>query len=237
MVDHTVTSFDDELNVLQREISEMGGLAEKMTAQSVEALVRRSPKLANDVITLDARLDALQRDLEDRAVVLIAKRQPMAVDLRVIVSSLRVAGDLERIGDLAKNIGKRVLAVAGQFQTPKLVGGVDNMTTLVMGQLKDVLDAYLERDLEKALAVWRRDEQVDALYTSVFRELLTYMMEDPRNIGFCTHLLFCAKNIERIGDHTTNIAENVNYLVTGEVLVAERPKADNTSLHAPLAEV
>src|SRR3712207_6070783 len=157
-----------------------------------------------------------------------ARRQPLAVDLRETISAIRVSGDVERIGDLAKNIAKRVLAIASQFQPQKIVIGVQHMSDLVMGQLKDVLDAYTTQDVEAALDVWRRDGAIDALYTSLFRELLTYMMEDPRNISFCTHLLFCAKNIERIGDHTTNIAETVHYLVTGETLAIDRPKNDRS---------
>jgi phosphate transport system protein len=136
---------------------------------------------------------------------------------------------VERIGDLAKNIAKRAHAISGQFQPQKAVAGLQHMSDLAMGQLKDVLDAYAERDDAKALDVWRRDGQIDALYTSLFRELLTYMMEDPRNISFCTHLLFVAKNVERIGDHTTNVAETIHYLVTGETLTLERPKNDGSS--------
>jgi phosphate transport system protein len=151
------------------------------------------------------------------------------VDLRETISAIRVSGDVERIGDLAKNIAKRVLAIASQFQPQKIVLGVQHMSDLVLGQLKDVLDAYTQQDATMALDVWRRDGAIDALYTSLFRELLTYMMEDPRNISFCTHLLFCAKNIERIGDHTTNIAETIHYLVVGETITAERPKNDQSS--------
>jgi phosphate transport system protein len=230
MPDHIVRAFDADLELLNRSVAEMGGLAEKMTGLSIEALTRRSPKLANEVIALDPSLDTLQRDLEEKAVLTIAKRQPVAVDLRMIVAAIRIAGDLERIGDLAKNTAKRVIAIVGQMNAPKVVGGVEHMSTLAMRQLKDVLDAYLAKDVAKALDVWRRDDEIDALYTSLFRELLTYMMEDPRNIGFCTHLLFCAKNVERIGDHTTNIAETVHFLVTGSPLAIERPKADTSSL-------
>jgi phosphate transport system protein len=150
------------------------------------------------------------------------------VDLRETISAIRVSGDVERIGDLAKNIGKRALAIGGDFQPQKIVVGLQHMSDLVLGQLKDVLDAYSQQDTAKAIDVWKRDGAIDALYTSLFRELLTYMMEDPRNISFCTHLLFCAKNIERIGDHTTNIAETVHYLVTGETLAIDRPKADRS---------
>jgi len=182
------------------------------------------------VVAMDDRLDDLQRKIEERAILTIAKRQPMAVDLREVISAIRIASDIERIGDMAKNIGKRTLAVSGQFEPQKVVLGVNRMSDLVQAQLKDVLDAYTQGNVEAALDVWERDEATDALYTSLFRELLTYMMEDPRNISFCTHLLFCAKNVERIGDHTTNIAETVHYLVRGEPLTAERPKKDRTSL-------
>jgi phosphate transport system protein len=170
----------------------------------------------------------LQREVEESAILTIARRQPLAVDLRETISAIRVSGDVERIGDLAKNIGKRALAIGGDFQPQKIVVGLQHMSDLVLGQLKDVLDAYSQQDTAKAIDVWKRDGAIDALYTSLFRELLTYMMEDPRNISFCTHLLFCAKNIERIGDHTTNIAETVHYLVTGETLAIDRPKADRS---------
>ena len=157
---------------------------------------------------------------------LIARRQPLAIDLRETISGIRVAGDLERIGDLAKNIAKRVVAISDQAQPQKIVLGVQHMSDLVQEQLKDVLDAYASRDTAAAHDVWERDGAIDALYNSLFRELLTYMMEDPRNISFCTHLLFCAKNVERIGDHTTNVAETIQYLATGEAPTAERPKND-----------
>ncbi|MFC7398163.1 phosphate signaling complex protein PhoU [Chelatococcus sp. GCM10030263] len=229
MAEHTVTSFDQELDLLRSRIVEMGGVAEKMLGDATAALVRRDVSLAQAVITGDARLDGLQRDIEELAVMTIARRQPMAVDLRELISAIRVAADLERIGDLAKNTSKRVVAVSGETQPPKLVVGVQHMSDLVQGQLKDVLDAYVQRDETRALDVWQRDDRIDALYTSIFRELLTYMMEDPRNITFCTHLLFLAKNIERIGDHTTNIAETVHYLVTGITLGVDRPKGDTSS--------
>ena len=229
MSEHIVSSYDVELQDLRRRISEMGGIAEKMLADSISALVRRDTPLAQSVIAADARLDILQREVEEHAILMIARRQPLAVDLRETISAIRVSGDVERIGDLAKNIAKRVLAIASQFQPQKIVIGVEHMSDLVMGQLKDVLDAYTGRDVEAALDVWRRDGAIDALYTSLFRELLTYMMEDPRNISFCTHLLFCAKNIERIGDHTTNVAETIHYLVTGQAVAGERPKGDQSS--------
>lgn len=229
MSEHIVSSYDVELQDLRRHISEMGGIAEKMLVDAINALVRRDTALAQTVIAADSRLDVLQRDVEENAILMIARRQPLAVDLRETISAIRVSGDVERIGDLAKNIAKRTLAISGQFQPPKIVTGVQHMADLVFEQLKDVLDAYAQQDDLKGLDVWRRDGAIDALYTSLFRELLTYMMEDPRNISFCTHLLFCAKNIERIGDHTTNIAETIHYLVTGESLPVERPKDDRSS--------
>ncbi|SFV12818.1 phosphate transport system protein [Methylobacterium sp. 174MFSha1.1] len=229
MSNHIVTSYDQELQNLRRSIAEMGGIAEKMVADSGQALLRRDTALAQSVIAVDQRLDGLQREIEEKAILLIAKRQPMAVDLRETISAIRVSGDLERIGDLAKNVAKRVVAVADQVQLQKIVVGVEHMNELVQGQLKDVLDAYATQDTVVALDVWARDGGIDALYTSLFRELLTYMMEDPRNITFCTHLLFCAKNVERIGDHTTNIAETIHYLATGETLPTDRPKNDRSS--------
>ena len=229
MNEHTVASFDTELQALRSAIMEMGGLAEKMLSEAMTALVRRDVELAQKVVMMDARVDQLEREIEEKAILTIAKRQPMAVDLREIVSAIRIASDIERIGDMAKNIGKRTLAISGQFEPQKVVLGVNRMTDLVLAQLKDVLDAYSSSNVDAALDVWKRDGATDALYTSLFRELLTYMMEDPRNITFCTHLLFTAKNVERIGDHTTNIAETVHYLVTGETITAERPKNDRTS--------
>jgi phosphate transport system protein len=229
MSDHIVSSFDTDLEGLRSTIAEMGGICEQMLADAVRALVRRDEALAQVVIAGDSRLDDLQRGVEERAIMTIARRQPLAVDLRDVVSAIRISADLERIGDLAKNCAKRTLAISDGFQAQKIMVGVQNMADLVMEQLKDVLDAYAQRDLDRALDVWQRDGQIDALYTSLFRELLTYMMEDPRNISFCAHLLFYGKNIERIGDHTTNVAETIHYLVTGRSLTAERPKNDRAS--------
>ncbi|MBZ6077246.1 phosphate signaling complex protein PhoU [Microvirga puerhi] len=228
MAEHIVSSYDNDLQSLRRRISEMGGIAEKMLVDAIAALVRSDLPLAQSVISSDSRLDLLQREVEENAILTIARRQPLAVDLRETISAIRVSGDVERIGDLAKNIAKRAVAIGGPFQAQKIVVGVQHMSDLVLGQLKDVLDAYAQQDTVRALDVWQRDGAIDALYTSLFRELLTYMMEDPRNISFCTHLLFCAKNIERIGDHTTNIAETVYYLVTGETLAIDRPKNDRS---------
>jgi phosphate transport system protein len=229
MNEHTAKAFDVDLQDLTRKVAEMGGLAEKGIADSVAALARRDTELANRVVTTDATIDALQRDIEEKAILTIARRQPMAVDLREIVGALRVCNDLERIGDLAKNIGKRVTVLDGDFAPQKLIRGVEHMAALVLGQLKQVLDAYAGHDLATALLVWKSDEEIDAMCTSLFRELLTYMMEDPRNITFCIHLMFCAKNIERMGDHATNIAETVHYMVEGRPITDQRPKGDTTS--------
>ena len=229
MTDHTHKAFDTDLQDLARMVAEMGGLAEKQVADSVDALSKRDTALAQRVAVADANIDNLQREIEEKAVNTIARRQPMAVDLREVVGALRLANDLERIGDLAKNIAKRVIALNGEFPPPKLIRGVEHMASLVLGQLKHVLDAYASRDLASALAVWKGDEEIDAMCTSLFRELLTYMMEDPRNITFCIHLMFCAKNIERMGDHATNIAETVHYMVEGRPIADQRPKGDTTA--------
>ena len=230
MVDqHTAKAFDVDLQDLARMVAEMGGLAEKQIAESVDALARRDARLAQRVVALDPSIDNLQREIEERAILTIARRQPMAVDLREIVGALRVSNDLERIGDLAKNIAKRVIALGAATYPSQVIRGVEHMSDLVLGQLKQVLDAYARRDVGKAMEVWRGDEEIDAVNNSLFRELLTYMMEDPRNITFCTHLLFCAKNIERMGDHATNIAETVYYIAEGRALADERPKGDTTA--------
>lgn len=223
---HTASAFDIDLQELSRMVAEMGGLAEKQVADAVDALAKRDTNMAQRVTDSDNAIDVLQREIEERSVLTIARRQPMAVDLREIVGALRLANDLERVGDLAKNIAKRVIALNAEFPPPKLIRGVEHMTDLVLGQLKAVLDAYARRDDAKAMAVWRGDEEIDAVCTSVFRELLTYMMEDPRNITFCIHLMFCAKNIERMGDHATNIAETVHYIVGGAPITERRPKGE-----------
>lgn len=227
--EHTTRAFDDDLQELTRLVAEMGGLAERQIGESLDALIRRDTALGARVVAADAEIDRLQRMIEERAVLTIARRQPMAVDLRAIVGAMRVAADLERIGDLAKNMGKRVVALDSDFHPMKLIRGLEHMTDLVQSQVKSVLDAYAARDLPSAMAVWKGDEEVDAICTSLFRELLTYMMEDPRNIGFCIHLMFCAKNIERIGDHATNIAETVFYMIEGQQMLDKRPKGDMTS--------
>jgi len=228
MVEHTARAFDADLQELARKIAEMGGLAEKQIMGAIEALAKHDITLAKQIIVADDQVDAQQRDIEGRAVVAIARRQPMAVDLREIVGALRVSNDLERIGDLAENIAKRVI-LTDELPSNEAILRLDRMVKLVLVQLRRVLHSYAQRDLAEALDVWHRDMEVDAMNSSLFRELLTYMMENPRNITFCTHLLFCAKNIERMGDHVTNIAESVYYIVQGRPLSEERPKGDITS--------
>jgi phosphate transport system protein len=229
MAEHTVKAFDADLESLDRHISEMGGIAEKMLADAMDALAGMNAELAQSVVACDPRLDNLQREIEDRAVRTIARRQPMAVDLREIVGVIRISADLERIGDLAKNIAKRAAKIADEARLPRAIIGLKSMRDVAAMQLNDVLDAFAQRDPDRARAVWERDAELDALEDSVFRDLLTFMMEDPRNITFCTHLLFVSKNLERVGDHTTNIAETVVYIATGETLPLERPRGIDSS--------
>ncbi|MCX7346209.1 MAG: phosphate signaling complex protein PhoU [Alphaproteobacteria bacterium] len=238
MSDHIVKSYDEDLAALKMLLAQMGGLAEQQLDDAIDALSRRDTTLADRVIQNDERIDMLERQIEERAITMIAKRQPMARDLREIMVAIRVASDLERIGDLAKNTAKRAHAISEALPR-KLMTGVTRMGRLAQSELKDILDAYARSDAEKALEVWRSDEELDSLYNSIFRELLTYMMEDPRNISLCTHLLFGAKNMERIGDHATNIAENIFYQVHGKTLIESRPKRDTTStlsMHNPNAD-
>jgi phosphate transport system protein len=225
---HTVRSYDEELNFLVKKIAEMGGHAERMIDQSVKALVTSDERLARNIINDDRFLDDAQRDIDEKAIMTIAKRQPMASDLREIIGAIRISGDLERIGDMGKNIAKRSFAVSESRHPVKLYRSLEALTELALTQLKDVLDCYASRSIDRLNIVRDRDDEIDAMYTSLFRELLTYMMEDPRNITACTHLLFCAKNLERVGDHATNIAETVYYIVTGEQMPLDRPKDDSS---------
>ncbi len=225
---HTVRAYDAELAFLGDRLAAMGGQAERMVEEAVSALVHADPALAAKVVEDDLILDALQREVDDRAIVIIARRQPMADDLREIIGAIRIAADLERVGDLGKNIAKRVGAVAEAGRPLQFFRGIEALSTLALTQLKQVLDVYASHRIDQIGLLRDRDEEIDGVYTSLFRELLTYMMEDPRNISACTHLLFCAKNIERIGDHATNIAETVFHIVTGEQLPLERPKEDES---------
>ena len=226
---HIFSVYDEELKYLARRIAEMGGLAEQMLADSVRALVSSDAALAQKVISNDVILDNAEREITDKAIVTIARRQPVADDLREIIGSIRIAADLERVGDLGKNTAKRVVAIQNTGVPRPLARGLEHLAELASAQLKDVLDVYSTRSAEKAQMIRDRDEEIDAMYTSLFREMLTYMMEDPRTITSCTHLLFCAKNIERIGDHATNIAETIYYMKTGSQPAGERPKDDNTA--------
>jgi phosphate transport system protein len=226
MSQHTVAAFDDDLQQISGLIHGMGELAGAMVGGATRALLDSDNALAQRIVSDDAIMDARQRELDDRAITLIAKRQPMADDLRAVVGAIRMAGDFERIGDLAKNIAKRVGAVGESTVPRELSHSIDGMAQLVLDQVRGVIDRYGARDAAGLATLRNDDERIDVKYTSVFRELLTYMMEDPRNITACTHLLFCAKNLERIGDHVTNIAENAYYVLTGEQLPADRPKSD-----------
>ncbi|WP_375609201.1 phosphate signaling complex protein PhoU [Bartonella sp. AC53GZZY] len=225
---HTVRSYDAELKYLRVRITEMGSHAERMIERSVASVVCSDLQLATTVIADDVFLDKAERDIDEKAVAIICKRQPMAVDLREIIGAIRISSDLERIGDMAKNIAKRTVALSEIRQSASFYHGLETITALALNQLKEVLNAYTSRLLERIDAVRERDEKIDALYTSLFRELLTYMMEDMRNITVCTHLLFCLKNIERIGDHVTNIAEMLHYIITGYHMSSDRPRDDLT---------
>jgi phosphate transport system protein len=235
MSDHIVKAYDQDITSLKSQLAEMGGLAEEQLANAIQALVRRDTALADKVINADSLLDDLERRIEEKAILTIAKRQPMAQDLREIIVAIRVSSDIERVGDLAKNTAKRTHAISEALPR-NLSSGLTRMGQMAQAQLHQVLNAYAKRDDEMGLAVWRADEDLDALYNSIFRELLTYMMEDPRKIGECTHLLFGAKNLERIGDHTTNIAENIHFLIHGKTIVESRPKKDVTAMMRPSDE-
>ncbi len=223
--DHIVKSFDDSLEVLRQTIVRMGGMSESQLARSMQALSRRDASLAAEVVRDDAEVDMLEQEVSNQVIRLLALRQPMAYDLREIIAALKIASDLERIGDYAANIAKRSIALT-QLPSMRPASAIPRLARLVQEIIKETIDTYISRDPERALDVWRRDEEVDEVYTGLFRELLTYMMEDPRNITPCTHLLFIAKNIERIGDHATNIAEVLHFQVTGKMIVGGRPKGD-----------
>ncbi|HEY9011051.1 MAG TPA: phosphate signaling complex protein PhoU [Devosia sp.] len=219
--EHIVSSFEDELTALQSAISEMGGMVEQAIQDSVTVLLRLDHAQAQEVRAADKRIDEMQQRINDMAVSIIARRQPMAADLRMVVTSIQVANDLERTGDMAKQLAKRALQIESLGLAPKFYNGVKHMADLVSRQLKAALDAYAARNAQAAIEVCSRDDEVDAMHTSLFRELLTYMMEDPRNITQCTHLLFCTKSLERVGDHATNVAEAAYYLETGRHLGAD----------------
>ncbi len=225
--EHTVKAFTEQLEALASSIAQMGGLAEAQLADAIDSIAKRDTALAEAAIAGDPRIDQLQQSIEEQAVRVLALRQPMAIDLRETLAAIKIASELERIGDLAKNIAKRAI-VLNREPPIRLTHSLARMGRVTLSQLKLVLDSYSDRDTVGAEAVWRQDNEIDEIYNSLFRELLTYMMEDPRTIGLCTHLLFIAKNIERCGDHATNIAETVFHMVSGGHLAAERPKADVT---------
>ena len=228
MSEHTVKAFTEQLETLATSVAQMGGLAEAQFADAIEAIAKRDSSRAEAAIGGDPRIDQLQQNIEDQALRLLALRQPMAIDLRETLAAIKIASELERIGDLAKNIAKRAI-VLNREPPIKLTASLARMGKVALSQLKQVLDAYSDRNAEAAEAVWKQDPEIDEIYNSLFRELLTYMMEDPRTIGLCTHLLFIAKNIERSGDHATNIAEVVYHMVRADHLANDRPKADTTS--------
>ena len=229
--DHTVQSYDDELRQLNNLVLRMGGMVESQVAAATRAMTARDSDAGQHVIDGDAEIDALEREVERLVVRMLALRQPMAIDLRGILGALRVAGDLERMGDLAANIAKRSIALA-QTREIESFWVIPNMSARVQTMVKDVLDAYVEDDVAKAERVWQSDHEVDEIYNGLFRQLLTYMMEDPRNITPCTHLLFAAKNLERIADHATNVSETIRFRETGEHAERERPKSDDTATFA-----
>jgi phosphate transport system protein len=228
MNDHTVKAFTEQLEALSTSVAQMGGLAEAQLSDAIDAIAKRDTGLAESAIAGDPRIDQLQQSIEEQAIRVLALRQPMAIDLRETLAAIKIASELERIGDLAKNVAKRAI-VLNREPPIRLTHSLARMGRVTLSQLKHVLDAYSDRDTAGAEAVWRQDNEIDEIYNSLFRELLTYMMEDPRTIGLCTHLLFVAKNIERCGDHATNIAETVYHMVSGGHLASERPKADVTS--------
>jgi len=230
--EHIVSSYNDELVALAQMIAEMGGQVEVAIDNGTKSLLKLDRELADVTIIADQRIDDMQRNIDETAVSMIARRQPMASDLRAIVTSIHVASDLERVGDMAKQLARRSLKLEGMTLQPTFYNGVKNMTALVLRQIKDALDAYASRNSAAAVEVCNRDDEVDAMYTSLFRELLTYMLEDPRNITACTHLLFCAKSLERIGDHATNIAERAYYLQTGKQLTSDEQDLHRTQIKA-----
>jgi phosphate transport system protein len=228
--EHIVTSYEDELTLLAQSISEMGGEVEAAVSNAVRALLKLDHQLARETIANDKRIDQMHAKINDMAVSMIARRQPMARDLRSIITAIHVASDLERVGDMAKTVSRRALQIEGLSLAPKFYNGVKHMADLILRQLKTALDAYSTRNAQAAVEVFNADDEIDALYTSLFRELLTYMMEDPRNITQCTQLLFCSKSLERVGDHATNIAEHAYYLETGEQMSTHGDELHRTQI-------
>lgn len=228
--EHIVRSFDNDLNQIENLITQMGGMVENQISNAAIALANRDIELGEKVRVRDRTIDDLELEVDNAVVRILALRQPKAQDLRAVVAVLKISANLERIGDYAKNIVKRS-NVLGEFRT---IGAsadiIKRMSGLVQAMLKDAIDAHVARDIELADDVRVRDEQVDQMHNTLFRELLTYMMEDPRNITPCMHLLFIAKNVERMGDHVTGIAEQIHFVISGSLPEGERPKSDVTSL-------
>ncbi len=235
MAHHTVASFDAELKALRACVQAMAATVDVQLDNLVAAIAYPPGEAAQTIVSMDRSVDRMQGEIEETIVEMIARRQPVAVDLREIIATLKIATDLERIGDLAKNCSKRLMAIGAAPQRPETVASLLSLARQAHGQVRDVMRAFADRDAVTATAVWRADTTIDDLFTALFRELLTYMMEDPRSIGFCTHLLFCAKNLERVGDHATNIAENIVFVVTGEAIGEERQRRDITTAALPSA--
>jgi phosphate transport system protein len=228
-MEHPVRAYETELKSLDAMLAHMGGLAEHALGQAIDALYHRDPELAEVTLHNDRAIDKLERSVDELAISIIARRGPVASDLRQIVTAIRIAVDLERIGDLSKNIAKRAIAIAGETHPKQVMTGFMHIGEAALRQLKEVLDAYSQRNSDAALKVWLSDQEIDAMYNSLYTELLTTMMDEPQKAGLYAHLLFGAKNLERVGDHATNIAETVYYLINGKVLGDERPKSDRTS--------
>ena len=231
MNEHTLKFFGEELQQLKAEVVRMGGLAEAQLSDAIACVAERDVELAHDVVGRDTRIDIMQNEIEKKAIRLIALRQPVAQDLRRAVAALKMAWSLERTGDLAKNIAKRALVIAEAEPLTPLTRSIERMGRLVAVRLKSALDAYTSGELAGAMQVWQEDQDVDEQYDSLFRELLTYMMSDPRMITSCAHLLFIGKNLERIGDHATNISEIIHYEITGEEIIGDRPKWQDVDRH------
>ncbi len=226
---HISSAFDSDLEAVQAQIMKMGGLVEDAIRLGMQALDTRDAELALQVRRADAAIDALEETINEGAARIIALRAPTAIDLRLVLSVIKISGNLERIGDYAKNMAKRCEVLAQAAPISDSTGTLRRMTRAVEGMLKDALDAYIHRDAALAADVIARDVDVDQMYNALFRELLTFMMEDPRNITACLHLHFISKNTERMGDHVTSIAEQVIYLSTGKQPGEDRPKADQTT--------
>jgi phosphate transport system protein len=221
---HTRTVFDTDLHDLAKMVAEMGGLAEQQITQALDALTNHDAGLARRVVNRDVTLDALQIKIEEKGVNIIAQRQPLANDLREIISAMHISNDLERLGDIAKNIGNRAIVIGSEILPKSIISGLEHMTRIVLEQVKMALDSYACHNIDEALLVWNGDQQVDALNNAIFHETFEYMSQDPQNIAVCTQILFCVKNIERAGDHATNIAECVHYIISGHFPAGERPK-------------